>query len=117
MNAHPALDTSPTAAKSLPSLRSTAPRPRLSRFPKCALRCCSRSLVTTGESGNENIVNSRGAGKRDDIVAERANPRNAQLGDRDAFTFRYGRQGVHELEIMPDVLRPRGWVSKDDREA
>jgi len=40
------------------------------------------------------------------MVTKRANPRNAQLGDRDALTTRYGRQRVDELEIMPDILEP-----------
>jgi len=37
------------------------------------------------------IVNSRGPRKWDDEVAVRANPRDAQLGNGDAFTLRNGR--------------------------
>ena len=47
---------------------------------------------------------SRRSRKRDDVAAERANPSNTQLGDRDAFTIRYIRQTFHELEIVTDIL-------------
>jgi len=36
------------------------------------------------------VVNSRGPGKWDDMLAKRANPRDAQLGERDALAIRYG---------------------------
>ncbi len=54
--------------------------------------------------------NLRGSGKRDHVVAESANPRDAQLRDRDAFPIRYGRQTVHELEVMSDILGASGYV-------
>ena len=40
------------------------------------------------------------------MVTKRANPRNAQLSDRDALTTRYGRKSVDELEVMSDILEP-----------
>jgi len=40
------------------------------------------------------------------MVTKRGNPRNAQLGDRDALTIRYGRQSVDELEILSYILEP-----------
>jgi hypothetical protein len=43
-------------------------------------------------------MNSRGTGKRDDMVAQGAYPCNAQLSERDAYTIRYFRQRVQELE-------------------
>jgi hypothetical protein len=54
--------------------------------------------------------NSRGSGKRDHVIAERADPRDAQLRDRDAFPIRYGRQTVHKLEVMSDILVASGYV-------
>jgi hypothetical protein len=39
------------------------------------------------------------------VVAKSANPSDAQLSDRDAFTIRYGRQSFHELEVVIDILR------------
>lgn len=38
------------------------------------------------------------------MVAERAHPCDTELGERDVLTVRYGRQTVHELEVMSDVL-------------
>ena len=49
------------------------------------------------------------------MVAESPNPRDAQLRDRDAFPIRYGRQTVHELEIMSDILGASGYVSGGER--
>jgi len=46
------------------------------------------------------------------VVAERADPRDAQLRDRDALSVRYGRQTLHELEVMSDVLEATGYVSR-----
>jgi len=43
------------------------------------------------------------------VVAKRANPRDAQLRERDTFTIRYGRQALHELEVMSDILEAR-WL-------
>jgi len=40
------------------------------------------------------------------MVTKRGNPRNAQLGDRDALTIRYGRQSIDELEILSYILEP-----------
>jgi hypothetical protein len=65
------------------------------------------------------VANSRGPGKRDDMVAERANPRDAQLGERDAFTIRYGRQAIYEPEFTSDTLGAvvvsvrEGWRTKE----
>ena len=55
---------------------------------------------------------SRGSRKRDDVVAKRTNPCETQLGDRDALAACYGRQVVHELEVMSDVLETRSYVSQ-----
>jgi hypothetical protein len=57
--------------------------------------------------------NSRGSGKWDDAVTERTHPRDAQLRDRDALTVCYGRQAVHELKVMSDVLGSGSDVSRD----
>ena len=42
------------------------------------------------------------------MVAKRAHPRNAQLGDRggDTLKTRYSRQRVDELEMMYNILEP-----------
>jgi hypothetical protein len=52
------------------------------------------------------FVNSRRSGKRDDVVAKRSNPCNAQLGEGDALTVCYGRKSVHESQVVLDILRP-----------
>jgi len=39
------------------------------------------------------------------MITKCANPGNAQLGDSDSFTVRYGRQSVYELEVLSDILR------------
>jgi hypothetical protein len=51
------------------------------------------------------ILYSRRSGKRDDVVAKSTNPSDAQLGDCDAFTIRYGRQSFHELKVVINILR------------
>jgi len=56
--------------------------------------------------------NSRGSRKRDDVVAKRTNPCETQLGDCDPLAACYGRQVVHELEVMPDVLGTSIYVSQ-----
>jgi hypothetical protein len=48
--------------------------------------------------------NSRGAGKRNNVITQCANPGKAQLCDRYAFTIRDDFQIVYELEVMADVL-------------
>lgn len=63
--------------------------------------------IPTNERGvqvKQKKKNSRGSGKRDDVVAERAHPCDTKLGERDFLTVRYGRQAVHELEVMSEVL-------------
>ena len=113
----PSSDTSPRFAKSLPSPRMITPPPRLSRFPKCVLRFCRHTGHYCGIQVTEIVVkDSRGSRKRDDIVAKRAHPRNAELGNRDTFTIRYGGQSVHELEIMINVLWAHVCVSMGNTE-
>ena len=63
------------------------------------------------------VEDSRGSRKRDDIVAKRTYPCDAQLGDRDAFTIRYGRQCIHELEVMSDVLGAHVWVQHEKQQS
>jgi hypothetical protein len=49
------------------------------------------------------------------VVAESANPRDAQLRKRDAFPIRYGRQAIHELEVMSDILGASGMSEGEKR--
>jgi hypothetical protein len=46
------------------------------------------------------------------LLAERTNPGDAQLGERDALTTRYGRQAIYEPEFTSDTLEASGDVSK-----
>lgn len=46
------------------------------------------------------------------MVAEHANPCDTQLSDRDALAVCNGRQVVHDLEVMSDVLGTRSYVSR-----
>jgi len=46
------------------------------------------------------------------MLAERTNPRDAQLGERDTFTICYGRQAIYEPEFTSDTLEASGGVSK-----
>ena len=57
-------------------------------------------------------ANLRRPRKWDDMLAERTNPRDAQLGERDALTVRYGRQAIYEPEFTSDTLQASGGVSK-----
>ena len=50
------------------------------------------------------MVNSRRPRKRNDVIAKSANPSDAQLRDRDAFTIRYGRQRFHQLKVLIEIL-------------
>src|SRR5712672_1279134 len=67
-----------------------------------ALRSCGAQVIT--RESDDHGCNSRRSGKRDDVVAKRSNPCNAKLGEGDALTIRDGRQGVHESQVMPDIL-------------
>jgi hypothetical protein len=86
---HPSLDFSLEAVQSLPNLRSTTPHLQLAGFPKYVLRFYGARVTILGSQGNEIIANSRGSRKRDDMLAKRANPSDAQLGERNSFTIRY----------------------------
>jgi hypothetical protein len=57
------------------------------------------------------VANLRGPRKRDDMLAERTNPRDAQLGKRDALTTCYGRQAIYEPERTSDTLEASSGVS------
>jgi hypothetical protein len=61
------------------------------------------------------VANSRGTGKRDHVIAEGANPGDAQLRERNALPIRNSRQSGYELEFdsRPVCQQGRpGWTRK-----